>query len=38
MSGGDASYSMALSHFDRVPESIQQRLQSEHQARRAAGH
>ena len=38
MTGGDASYSMALSHFDRVPEAVQRRLESEHQARRAAGH
>lgn len=38
MTGGEASYSVALSHFDRVPEAVQQRLQSEHQARRAAGH
>jgi elongation factor G len=38
MTGGDGSYSIAFSHFDRVPESVQQRLTQEHQQRRAAGH
>lgn len=38
MTGGDGSYSVALSHYDQVPEPIQQRLMSEYQKRRAEGH
>lgn len=38
MTGGDGSYSVALSHYEQVPEPVQQRLVSEYQKRRAEGH
>lgn len=38
MSGGDGSYTVSLSHYEQVPEPVQQRLVAEYQKRRAEGH
>jgi len=38
MTGGDGSYSVALSHYEQVPEPVQQRLATEYLKRRAEGH
>ncbi|MFO0564243.1 MAG: elongation factor G [Polyangiaceae bacterium] len=38
MTGGDGSYSVTLSHYEQVPEPVQQRLAAEYQKRRAEGH
>ncbi|MBK7585726.1 MAG: elongation factor G [Myxococcales bacterium] len=38
MTGGDGSYAVALSHYEQVPDTIQQRLADEYKKRRAEGH